>query len=750
MKPMTVLITRSLAAWAKIKREAKTLTLRAMQWGRTTVIKLWQNSHLSNYAVFILGVILAAGLAHPRLQQTVGQSQNLDAIFVASGGLIGTMLALVFSLSIIPVQRAAESFTPSVLRLYSKDRVTQTIFVILAIFCLVSFIMAAGGFVGLEARSLVPVQIFVIAAALDLLRWHHRRITRLLHPSEAVSLLSDKIKRNIDLVQQKVSHLARTYRRSLHKEEKIPPSQRDLESDLYACSRHHLSLNELLGELAEAALRAVSRQETYTAQLVVSTMSETVCYYLDRRKDNLVLRLTEVPLIFGSDVDLVLKPTLEHFKDINRDAVARKAETISIRVVKAIGRIARHTANLQAHAFREHTAPLTWLPLGYLGACVETAQREGLDDVALQGSGVFLSVGEDAPENVQVTDVHLHVIEGCHKIAMGFMVSRKDTLANECLKDMMTLTHHLLDNEHFRLTDITQTVLEKLEVLAPLAVAHEKDPGSLRVSSPLAPAYALTSPVSLAYLVEKKKTESASRRENTKNQIDSYRQLIALNKVIYSHFLSLARNVDFGSSFLLWHITQTIKSICHTHLVLLEFPARGDLATIPTELADQVSWYLAFLWVAFSKATTIDFERAKDACDILAHVGMSFFEAGYPDVADTGASNIASIVNSYCIVTKSANPHDVADLLMSIWHIRRLAVAKDDKTMMAKCDERMQEVQGLRGNRWRLVQEALETKKKRSEKELHEVSRPQPRPGCQAKALLKQLLQKGNHHKESP
>jgi len=738
-----------LAVWTKIKWKTKALTLRATQWRSITVIKLRQfRTYTSNCAVSILGVIFAVGLAHPTVQRALGQFKNLDAIFVTSAGLIGTMLALVFSLSIIPIQRAAESFTPSVIRLYSKDKVTHAIFIVLAIFCLVSFIMAAGGFIGLQARSLLPVQIFVIAAALDLLRWHHRRVTHLLQPGEAVSLLSDEIKRNIDLAQQRVSHQAQTYRRSLQKEEKIPRSQRDLESDLYAWSHYDVLLNGLLGEFAETALKAVSRRETYTAQVAVSAMSEAACYYLDRRKDNLVLSLKEGTLIFGSDVDVVLKPILEHFKDINRDAVIRKAETTSIHVAQALGRIASHTANLKAHVFREHTAPLTWLPLGYLRACVEVAQREGLDDAALQGSSVFLSVGQGAPENVQATDVHLHVIEGCDKIAKRFMVSGKDALANESVKDMMTLVHHLMDKKHFQLNEITRAVLEKLEVLAPLAVAREKDLGLFLVSPPLAPAYDLASPVSLAYLVGK--TALLIRQEDMKNRVNPYGQLIALNNIIYRHFRSLAENVDLGSSFLLWHITRTIKHICHTSLVLLEFPAKDNLGSIPTELAGQISWYLTFFWVAFSKTTMIDLERAKDACDVLAYVGMSFFNAGYPDLAETSASNITSIVNSYCKAANSPSPYGVAHLLMFIWYIRRLAVVKDNKTMMTKSDESMEKPRVLRQDQWPLVQEALETEKKHLEKELHEVSAPQPVvPGHETRALLKHLLQKGNHHKES-
>lgn len=93
--------------------------------------------------ISIAGVVLGGILSFSIPQKGLAGTENLTEIFIGAGALIGTMVALVLSLSIIPVQRAAEVFTPSIIRLFRQDRTTQFIFFTLGILCLLSFALPA-------------------------------------------------------------------------------------------------------------------------------------------------------------------------------------------------------------------------------------------------------------------------------------------------------------------------------------------------------------------------------------------------------------------------------------------------------------------------------------------------------------------------------------------------------------------------------------------------------------------------------
>ncbi|MGH7793087.1 MAG: hypothetical protein ACREOB_12310, partial [Thermodesulfobacteriota bacterium] len=428
---------------SRLRVKVNILTLRILKWRVASVIRLRKlGTRLSYYAVTILGVIMAGALYYPAAQKAISEFKNLDTIFIAAGGMIGTILALVFSLSIIPIQRAVETFTPSITRLYRDDHVTQLIFIALAAFCLLSFIMAIDGIIiGLHGSTLLPIEIVIVAITLDLLRWHYRRISQLLEPSKAIRHLSLRITEYIDQTQRIVSRLAQIQWRTLSAEEKANQSQEQLESVLYKAFHDHCTtVNVWTGELAETALKVVARGETHTAGLAISAMAEVACHYLNCRKDNLIVFSSPDTLFLTSESDVrdVLTPIYEHFKDINRNAVALKAETTCIHVVGALGVIANHTASLKARAFHGNSAPITHAPMYYLQECVEVAQRNNLDDVALNGSEMLLRISKGAPDNVQITDVYLPAIEGWYKIALTFLATGKGVLVNEVLRDMMT------------------------------------------------------------------------------------------------------------------------------------------------------------------------------------------------------------------------------------------------------------------------------------------------------------------------
>ena len=98
-----------------------------------------------HFQITMIGCLLAALLYLPKPQEAITRFENIDTVFVAAGGMIGTIIALIISLSILAVQRAAETFTPLISRLYREDRKTHRLFIILVILCVLSFVFSVKG-----------------------------------------------------------------------------------------------------------------------------------------------------------------------------------------------------------------------------------------------------------------------------------------------------------------------------------------------------------------------------------------------------------------------------------------------------------------------------------------------------------------------------------------------------------------------------------------------------------------------------
>jgi len=699
--------------------------------------------YVNNGLVSIIGIIYALWLYHPGVQETLKGIPNLDSLFIASGGLIGTILALVITLSFLPIQRASEVFTSSFIRLYRDDRVTQVIFMVLTIFCLFSFIMAVEDLVWLHAEKLLPLQLVIIAITLDLIRWHHRHVSRLLVPGEAVQRLLDEVKKYISNIQNVVTRTAKLSWNNLPPAEQAVQTLKQLESKLYAVTPDHPSalVNERTRELAEVALRATTRGESDTANRSIFALSDVACYYLNMRKDNLILMPKSMHTL-GCDADSVLNPIYAHLDTINKKAVSLKDEATSIVVIKAFAEIATLTANLKSPAFEKYEAPITWMTLGYLKGCIDSAQRAGLVEVPFQGSTVLLDVVKSTPVNIQVEDIYRSIIEEWIKVATSFVASGKGDLSNDPLNYVMITLRKLLEEKHFELSLTLREVLDHFAGIIPLAILHEKAKGSL-MHIPLEAVYSMAHPESLGIFVEN--AICLIKVEEKEEYRNPYSNFMEINEQIYQHFYEIGgKNADLSSSFLMWHMTQTIKHISQVYLNLLDNP----VTTIDTHnkaLADQVKSYLAFFWVTFSNATSIDKQRAEVACDTLSWVGLAYYNIGHHEVTESCMDNIASITDSFCRISQSYSPYVVADLLMPIWYIRMLAEKKEDKAFLCKIDGKLSKPATLNSDIWPHVQEAIEFRKGQLKDNLHSFHFL---PLGRAVDLLRQLLWQSNKTSE--
>ena len=143
-------------------------------------------------------VIAAAVLLVPQLRATADGFQPLEAVLSQLGATYGTILALVLTLSIIPIQRAAEVWSPSIVRLYRRDPVAYVTFVSLGVFCAASFLLAIRGLFPVPVSLVLALSLAVLGLSLDILRWYHGHVCRLLDPIHAVSLALKETKQAID------------------------------------------------------------------------------------------------------------------------------------------------------------------------------------------------------------------------------------------------------------------------------------------------------------------------------------------------------------------------------------------------------------------------------------------------------------------------------------------------------------------------------------------------------------------------
>ena len=240
--------------------------------------------------------------------------------------VIGAALALILSLSVIPAQRAAEAFSPAILKLYARDRGLVVAFMILAVTTTLSVLLGTNFLPRLDARISLTFQFVLLGISFDALRLFYRRALDLLIPQTATQLVIRECMRPLTKVSRVVEKLARLH--ALATSESAPT---DASRAIYfSASQISGSLRFWIAQLDEIAHRLIASRETSAANDIVAAMGKIGMQYSEARRNSLIL-LPDFDNLFAggvSDISHVLNPIYESIRVICEDAAKASNELV--------------------------------------------------------------------------------------------------------------------------------------------------------------------------------------------------------------------------------------------------------------------------------------------------------------------------------------------------------------------------------------------------------------------------------------
>lgn len=199
--------------------------------------------------------------------------------------VIGAALALILSLSIIPAQRAAEAFSPAVLKLYAQDRWLFGAFVILALTTTGSVLLGTNFFLRMDPRISIGIQFLLLGVSFDALRIFHGRALDLLIPQTAIQLVICECTKLLNKVSRLVEKLTRLQALAIGKREPTDASR----AIYFSASQVSGSLRFWIAQLDEIAHKLIARRDTSAANDVVTAMGRIGTQYSEARRNSLIL-----------------------------------------------------------------------------------------------------------------------------------------------------------------------------------------------------------------------------------------------------------------------------------------------------------------------------------------------------------------------------------------------------------------------------------------------------------------------------
>jgi hypothetical protein len=486
-------------------------------------------------------------------------------------------------------------------------------------------------------------------------------------------------------------------------------------------------------------VKAITRGEKTLARTALNAIAELTIHFLEARKRNLVLQRAPAALFLSvtSDISVVTDRVYENLQEVAQVAIGQSDESTAISVIHSYRRIAIHLAQMQAQAFRENDRPLVFAPIHWILECVKRAQAKGLNEVPFQTAAALADIAVSAPKDVTQTDIAIPVFNGLADIALHFYATRLPGLAEDVNGKHFLILARMLNEHDFYFDDALRHVLEKMELLAPFAIASASITGPLSVVHPLNMVYALTNENSLGYLFAKA-VDALTEVDTERDWLNPYHDVVEVLDIIAEHARKVGEQNEFGGSFMLWELNRMIRHIAMVVAARVREPireGRGD----EDKLTDELRSLLSFYWVAFRRKQTIHERWADECCDTLAYIGITFFELREVEVVRHCASNIRWIFEAYCETARPRSAYAAGDILAHLWELRLLFVRREELELVQFVDGLLEtKPEGLSDDEWEALQRGILLRRNQLEERLRERDRRSLRES--AEELLRSIL----------
>jgi hypothetical protein len=731
-----------------LRRKFRAARHRAVLRTRLALLKLRNQAHLKGRSLLTFASkwiatatgLLLAGLFALTLPEAMVTNATLKVseVHLASAGIIGTALALVLSLSIVPAQKAADVFSSAILRLYARDRTTLGVFALLSCAALASLLLGTGWTFSLSARYSLAGQLILLGASLDALRAFYSRALALLDPATALGLVREECSRYVQRTSASIERLVRIYRLTAEAE----GSAEAFRYTCYSKSQLSAALNGWTTQLEEFARKAVARRDTQAVNAIVRTMAEIGNIYAEARRDSMLL----LPDWSGgmpigvSDIGNVLSPIYENIKAISEDAAKHPNEAVVQGCMATLGDMAAHAMTVVHTADHQKTAPLAFSPVFYIDLCVKAAIAAGMENALLAAVTATRKVFSGILKDVDTQAAEEQALGVLFSIAIASYPRQAMVSSFKSVEMMMLAALHDIRVRGYRdIGSLLRTVLPNIAALMPFEAVMDKA-GQRRMQPfpPYSLGFEANLPTLLAEVARQVKPVDPKR-----SWIDPFHDFSEASEAVVHHYREVAEKVAFGGTLLQKWVVDSLLNAAEVHIHALDNPPTGAEPFTDT-LDERLHWFLHAPAFFFREQTEFPFHHANEACDGLAVLGMALLRRERLESAGACGDAIRSIALKSA---KAESPrsyssaYGFADCIVKLELLARAADALGWPAVAVAFRARSARPEGIADDRWPEYAEAVARRTRQMDEELKQRDRGyriRPEPVAELRDILRQ------------
>jgi len=592
------------------------------------------------YFLILFGIIFFMGkFVDPSIDKS-------DAItfFTAVAAMIGGILAIIFSLSILLMGNAAERIPVGFYETVAKDRFHDLIFFLISACSLTIFTLAL--LFGkldpdLSVRSF-QATLILIGLVFYLTFVFYQRVRSRLNPVNVMKIASKQALLKLEFIHK----LAKEITEVLISQPKLDKTI--TKEEALAISFQYLQpafayINNRLNYLFDYHNKLITSNERSSALKVLQIITQILQKYFQTRKDSSLILPTGFLLAITSDSREFLTPSLERLVAVGENYMRDNDNEGVTRVIYIFVQLCQSASQINYLTEHKVENPIMRQCREYLDQLLQSAIKFKYQEALFQGAVVYPQI---TPIIIK-QNLHLEFIsiyEMLDKIAISALANGFNVVFGEVINSYRIIISQLISSKYFNLKMELKSLLEHLRkniFYGYLSISVGTLESSFFTQTNLALPFETLS--SLIFQTAKDATET-----KTEDEKKDWKQVFFVTvKELRATLRYLSEKMKTANHFLINTFGDVIANI---GCLLLDLTQNDQWKEDKEELTNQVGWYLHQTeWFTYEVENIKDDNAFDSLVEAAAKIGIRALKRDQDEIAKDAIKVISNFANKMLI-----------------------------------------------------------------------------------------------------
>ncbi len=516
----------------------------------------------------------------------IGSSLDIDnaiTFFTAAGSMVGGILAIIFSLNILLMDKA-EKIPTGFYDIAASDKSQNFIYFLISgcsLFLFVSSLIYGRIHIGYSKYAL-EIALIVLGLVFYLVFLLYRRVLKKLNPIHVMNEVYGLAIKELKRIKRKAEYIAKILKKnpdldgSISEETVIAKSYEFLQPDLR-------KINASLNYLFDYHDRLITNRERSSAEEVLDIIQSILSEYIKTRRNTSTIIPTYFLITSISDSNAFLTPVLERLQAIAEEYMKENNTTGITKIIRLFRDMYKISSEINYVTGRRTDNPILSLFRGYLDQIVESSVKLNSLEGLFQSAIVYKDLGIISIQKSLCYEM-TPVFNTLEKISFAGMTLNHEVVMTEAINSLNALLHELIQTSHHNLEIKLRPLVEKIQNIVYLSYMSHRS-GTLRENY-----FSLTS-LSTPFEVFRDSLLILARKvEETEEESREYkRSFLIATEELRRLLRNLSDSIKNADHILIGTFGKVIEDI---GVVLLELSVNPKWENEKRELVNQASWYI--------------------------------------------------------------------------------------------------------------------------------------------------------------